>query len=101
MRSAIAQRVYEHWHQAQAAYITAKLCQDRLIELARQAVTSASAAYQSGSGSFLDVIEALDRLGEQQRTYYEHLVLLEQHVVMLEQAAGKSLRPSHTVTSDE
>lgn len=101
MRSAIAQRVHEHWHQAQAAYITAKLCQDRLIELARQAVTSTSAAYQSGSGSFLDVIEALNQLGEQQRTYYQHVVMMEQHVVMVEQAAGKSLRPSHAVTSDE
>lgn len=101
VRNTISQRVHEHWHQAQAAYLTAKLCEDRLLELARQAVVSTSAAYQGGIASFMDVVEALNRLAEQQRTYYEHLVILEQHVVMLEQAVGKPFRPSHAVTSDE
>lgn len=101
MRNAVSKRIHEHWHQSQAAYLTAKLCEDRLIELAQQAVASASAAYQGGIGSFLDVIEALHRLAEQQRTYYQHVVSLEQHIVMLEQTVGKPLRPLHALTSDE
>lgn len=95
MRNAVSKRIYEHWHQSQAAYTTAKLCEDRLIELARQAVGSTSAGYQGGIASFVDVVEALNRLAEQQRTYYRHLAGLEQHIVMLEQTVGKSLRPSH------
>ena len=104
MRNEIAKRIHEQWHEAQAAYTTAKLCQDRLIALARQAASSAMAAYQSGRGSFLEVLDAVRRSSEQQRTYYQHLVALEQHVVMLEQAVGMSLRPSHqtqTVTSGQ
>ena len=103
MRNEIAVRIHEHWHEAQAAYSTAKLCQDRLIELARQATASALAAYQSGRGSFLNVLEALRNLGEQQRTYYQHLASLEQRLVLLEQAVGKPLRPPHetSVTSGQ
>lgn len=103
MQNEVAKRIHEHWHEAQAAYATAKLCQDHLIELARQVVSSTMAAYQSGRGSFLEVLDALRRLSEQQRTYYRHLVALEQHIVMLEQAVGVPLRPAHqeTVTSDE
>ena len=95
MRNEIARRIHEQWHEAQAAYTTAKLCQDSLIELTRQAVSSNMAAYQSGRGSFLEVLDALRRLSEQQRTYYQHLIALEQHVVMLEQAVGMPLRPAH------
>ena len=103
MRQEIARRIYEDWHEAQAAYSTAKLCQDRLIDLAQQAVASALAAYQSGRGSFLDVLDALRNAGEQQRTYYQHLVTLEQRLALLEQAAGKPLRDTHqeATTSDK
>lgn len=95
MRNDVTRRVHEHWHEALAAYATAKLCQDGLIELSRQAVTSASAGYQSGRGSAADLLDALRGLSEQRRTYYQHLVMLEQHVVMLEQAAGMPLRSEH------
>jgi len=103
MHNELARRIHEDWHEAQAAYGTAKLCQDRLIELARQTAASALAAYQSGRGSFLDVLDALRNLSEQQRTYYQHLVTLEQRLVLLEQAVGKPLRATHetTVISDE
>ena len=88
MRNAIAKRIHEHWHEAQAAYATAKLCQDSLINLSQQAVASAMAAYQGGRGSAMELLDALRRLSEQQRTYSQHLVAYEQHVVMLEQSAG-------------
>ena len=101
MRNEIARRIHEQWHEAQAAYATAKLCQDSLIELARQVVSSTMAAYQSGRGSFLEVVDALRRLSEQQRTYYQHLVALEQHMVMLEQAVGTPLRTAHEVPSSD
>lgn len=100
MRNDVTRRVHEHWHEALAAYTTAKLCQDGLIELARQAVTSASAGYQSGRGSSADLLDALRGLSEQRRTYAQHLVMLEQHVVMLEQAAGYPLRSAHTGGAD-
>jgi len=50
MRNDVTRRVHEHWHEALAAYATAKLCQDGLIDLARQAMTSASAGYQRAAG---------------------------------------------------
>ena len=105
MRNAIAQRIHEHWHEAFAAYRTAQLCQDGLIGLRKQVVTTTLAAYQSGRGSFVDLLGSLKALREQQQTYYEHLVQLEQHVIMLEQASGIALRTAHEnqslVISDE
>jgi outer membrane protein TolC len=95
MQNEIQRRIHEHWHEAQAAYETARLCQEGLIPLARQAVTSALAAYQGGRGSFLEVMDALVALRERERTYAEHLVALEQHIVMLEQAVGVPLRQEH------
>ena len=50
------------------------------------------AGYPSGRATATDVLEALRRLAEQQRTYAQELVELEQHVVMLEQAIGAPLR---------
>ena len=97
MHNEITTRIHEHWHQAFAAYNTAKLSRDGLIPLSQQAVASAFAAYQSGRGSFSDLLEALRRLSESQRTYAERLVDLEQHVVMLEEAAGVPLRAAHAV----
>ena len=97
MRNEITTRIHEHWHQAFAAYNTAKLSQEGLIPLSQQAVASAFAAYQSGRGSFSDLLEALRRLSESQRMYAEQLVELEQHVVMLEEAAGIPLRAAHEV----
>jgi len=95
MQNEVTRRVHEHWHEAVAAYTTAKLCQDGLIPLGRQAVTSALAAYQSGRGSIMELVDALQRFSERKRTYYQHLVALEQHVVMLEQAVGIPLRAAH------
>ncbi|MBI3333212.1 MAG: TolC family protein [Candidatus Omnitrophica bacterium] len=92
MRNEVARRVHEHWHEAKAAYATASLCQEGLIPLARQAVQSALAAYQGGKGSIMEVLEALKDLSERQRSYVEHLVQLEQRMVLLEQAAGVPLR---------
>ena len=101
MRNEVTRRVHEHWHEALAAYTTAKLCQDGLIDLARQAVTSSAAGYQSGRGSASELLDALRGLSEQRRTYYQHLVMLEQHVVMLEQAAGYPLRSAHVGGTDQ
>lgn len=97
MRNQIAMRIHEHWHTAQAAYETASLCQEGLLPLARQEVASALAAYQGGQGSFLEVLGALRNLAQRQRSYYEHLVLLEQHLVLLEQSVGVPLRVQHRV----
>ena len=95
MLNEVAKRIHENWHEASAAYETAKLCQDGLIPLSRQAVTSALAAYQGGKGSFAELLEALRRLNERERTYYQHLAALEQRIVMLEQSVGVPLRPDH------
>ncbi len=95
MQNEVARRIHEHWHEAFAAYGTAKLSRDGLIALRKQAVMSASAAYQSGRGSFMELLDALRSLGEQERTYDQQLVSLEQHVVMLEQAVGVPLREAH------
>ena len=95
MRNEITRRVHEHWHEAFAAYRTAQLCQDGLLGLRKQAVAATLAAYQSGRGSFMELLENLQALREQQRTYYQHLVQLEQHVIMLEQASGIALRAAH------
>ncbi len=94
-RNEAARRIYENWHEAQAAYDTAKLCQDSLIPLASQAVSSALAVYQSGRGSFMELLDALRALAERKRTYYQHLAGLEQRIVLLEQAAGVPLRSAH------
>jgi len=99
MSNEIQKRVHEHWHEAQAAYLTARLCQDGLIHLSDQAVGSAMAAYQGGRGSFMNLLDALNALSERKRTYYQHLVAYEQHVAMLEEAAGIALRPAHEVPS--
>ena len=95
MHNEIARRIHEHWHEAMAAYGTATLAHDGLIPLSKQAVASAMAAYQSGRGSFLDLVEAWRALKEQERTYNQQLVSFEQHVVMLEQASGMALREDH------
>ena len=100
VQNEVARRIHEHWHEALASYGTAKLCQDGLISLKRQEVTSALAAYQSGRGSFMELLDGLRTLSEQERTYYKHLVALEQHIVMLEQAAGLPLREAHAVRGD-
>ena len=100
MRNEIAKRIHEHWHEAFAAYTTAKLDQTGLLPLRKQAVASALSTYQSGRSSSLDVLDALRTLGEQKRAYYQDLVSLEQHVVMLEQAAGLPLREAHAVSGE-
>ena len=94
-RNEAARRVYENWHEAQAAYDTAKLCRDSLIPLATQAVSSALVSYQGGRGSFMELLDALRALAERRRTYYQHLAGLEQRMVLLEQAAGVPLRSAH------
>ncbi|MBI1953566.1 MAG: TolC family protein [Candidatus Omnitrophica bacterium] len=98
MRNEITRRIHEQWHEVQAAYDTARLCQESLIPLAQQAVASALAAYQGGRGSFLELLEALRALTERERTYYQHLAALEQHLVMLEQSAGVPLRERNQET---
>lgn len=95
MQNEIIRRIHENWHQAQAAYATAELCEENLIPLAKQAVSSALAAYQGGGGSFMELLEALRDLSQRRQIYYEHLVLLEQQMVMLEQAVGVPLREGH------
>ncbi len=101
MQNEIQRRIHEHWHEAQAAYDTASLCQESLIPLAQQAVASALAAYQGGRGSFLELLAALQALTERKRTYYQHLAALEQRLVMLEQSVGVSLRPLNQEKSKE
>ena len=91
MRSEIARRIHERWHEASAAYDTAKLCQEGLVPLARQAVASSLTAYQAGGSSFMDLLGALENLSEKERTYYQHLAQLEQQMAMLEQAVGVPL----------
>ncbi len=97
MHNDITRRIHEHWHEALGAFSRAKLSQEGLLPLARQSVSSVAAAYQSGRGSAAELLDALRMLAERQRTYYQQLVTLEQHVVMLEQAAGVPLRASHAV----
>ncbi len=101
MQNEIQRRVHEHWHEAKAAYATALVCQEGLIPLSGQAVTSALAAYTSGRGSFMELLDALVALKERQRTYYQHLVALEQHIVMLEQSVGVPLKAAHQEHSKE
>ena len=95
MLNEVSRRVHEHWHEAKAAYATAQLCREGLIPLSQQAVSTALAAYQGGRGPFMEVLDALRNLSERQRTYYQHLVLLEQQMVMLEQAVGLPLQEEH------
>lgn len=92
MRRGVERQIHEHWHEASAAYGSAALAQDRLIPLARQAVASAMAAYEGGRGSFADMTAALQALAQRQDDYYRQVVSVEQHVAMLEQAVGVSLR---------
>jgi outer membrane protein TolC len=92
MEQEITRRVHEHWHEAQAAYMTAALSRDGLLPLSKQVVTSTMAAYQSGRGALRELLAALQRQAEQRRIAAQRLVDLEQHVVMLEQAAGVPLR---------
>ena len=95
MRNEIARRIHEHWHEAAASYQTARLCREGLLPLAREAVASVLSAYESGRASSTEVLETLRALTEQERTYDEHLVSWEQHVVLLEQATGIPLRTAH------
>ncbi len=99
MRNEIEKRIHEHWHEAFASYLTAKLGETGLLPLKRQAVSSAMAAYQGGRGTSLELVEALRELAEQKRSYNRDLVSLEQHVVMLEQAVGISLRESNAASA--
>lgn len=92
MRNEIAKRIHEHWHEAMAAYQTARLSREGLIPLSKQAAAVALAGYEGGQGSFMQVVDALQALRERQRAYYEALVNEERHVAMLEQAAGIPLR---------
>ena len=91
MQNEVARQIHEYWHEAMAAYQTAKLCQDGLLKLRSQAVSSALAAYQTGRGSLGDLLESLRMLAEQRRTYYQHLVAYEQQMVQLEQSVGMPL----------
>ena len=97
-RNEAARQVHENWNEAKAAYATAKLCKESLIPLAAQAVSSEMALYQSGRGSFMELLEALRGLAERKRTYYQHLAGLEQRMVLLEQAVGAPLRPDREET---
>ena len=63
-------------------------------------MASAFAAYQSGRGSFSELLGALRRLSESKRTSAEQLVELEQHVVMLEETTGIPLRAAHDVPAN-
>ncbi|MBI2104655.1 MAG: TolC family protein [Candidatus Omnitrophica bacterium] len=92
MQNEIAKRIHEHWHEAMAAYRSARLASDGLIPLGQQAVASAMAAYIGGQGPFMELVDALRMLSERRLAYYRELVNLEQHVAMLEQAAGVELR---------
>ncbi|PIQ84641.1 MAG: hypothetical protein COV75_01185 [Candidatus Omnitrophica bacterium CG11_big_fil_rev_8_21_14_0_20_63_9] len=92
MRNDVTRRIHEHWHQAMASHRTAMLYRDGLIPLAEQATESALAAYRSGQGSFAELVMALRGWTERRRMYDEALVEFEQHVAMLEQASGVSLR---------
>lgn len=94
-RNEAARQVHENWHEAKTAYDTAKLCQDSLILLASQAVSSETALYQSGRSSFRELLDALRMLAERKRTYYQHLAGLEQRIILLEQAVGVPLRPEY------
>ena len=91
----IARRIHENWHEAKASYERALLCQKALIPLAKQAVSVSLAAYQAGKGSFLELLDALRMFEERQMTYFEHLVELEQRLILLEQAVGDPLRKEH------
>lgn len=91
MRNEIERRIHEHWHEATAAYATAKLSEESLIPLSRQAVASALAAFSSGLGGVSDVFEALRQLNDRRQQYYEQVVMVEQHLAMLERAVGMPL----------
>ena len=95
VQNEVARRIHENWHEAQADYETVSLCREGLIPLARQAVEGALAAYQSGRGSFMEVVDVLRALKEREMTYYEHGVALEQRLILLEQAAGVPLKEDH------
>lgn len=95
-RNEAARQVHENWHEAKAAYDTAKLCKDSLIPLASQTVSSEMALYQSGKSSFMELLDALRTLAERRRTYYQHLAGLEQRIILLEQAVGVALREEHS-----
>lgn len=95
MKNEITARIHEHWHEAQAAFETAHLYREGLIPLSRQAVQSALAAYESGQGSFMELLESLRMLNERQRSYHQELVALEQHRVLLEEAVGVPLLSEH------
>ena len=95
MQNEMARRVHENWHEAMASHEKAKLYQDALIPQGKQMVEAALASYQGGKASFMELIDAIRTLNERRRTYYEHLVSLEQRIVMLEEAVGIPLRPSH------
>ena len=97
MRLDVTRRIHEHWHEAVAAYASARLSRDGLIPLARQTVESLVAGYESGRAGASELLEAVRMLAARRRNYAEGLVELEQHVVLLEQATGIPLRPSHEV----
>lgn len=101
MRNAIAKRIHEHWHEAAASHAAARVGRDGLIPLAEQALEISLASYRAGRGSFPEVEGAIESLRQQRLAYYESLVQLEQHVVMLEQASGVALRVAHAPSREE
>ena len=46
-------------------------------------------------------MDALRQLGQRQEALYQDVVMFEQHVVMLEEAAGISLRQTHHVPQED
>jgi outer membrane protein TolC len=97
-RNMIARGIHEHWHEAWAAYLAARTSAEGLLPVARQGVASALAGYQAGRTPYGELLHMLEMLNERERTYYEQLVMLEQHMAMLEEAAGITLRPAHDPT---
>ncbi len=95
MQNEVARRIHENWHESTASYEKAKLYQDALIPQGRQVVEASLVAYQSGKGSFMELIDAIRTLNERRRVYEQQLVSLEQRIVMLEEAVGVPLRSSH------
>lgn len=100
MQNEVNRRIHEHWHEAQAAYLTASLSEEGLIPMAQQAVASALAGYRGGKGSLMEFLEAVQNFNERQRSYYENLVQLEQHLVLLEQTVGVPLRERHETATE-
>ena len=101
VRNAVLKGIHEHWHEAQGAYTTAALTRDGLLPLEQQAVASALTAYQTRRSGFAELTEVLGRWSRRKMEYYRQLVMLEQHVIMLEEAVGIPLRAAHGATEGD